>query len=202
MKYLSLRTFVQIALVGCLIVAFTSGVTAFDGNRKGFILGGGLGLGLDSYTQTVEAPDMKATSDRENKFAFMTDFMIGAGASEQVLIYYFNKVSWFSLENVLGENVTIANGVGGAAVRYYFNLTAPSPYVFGGIGLSTWDAPLEEGSDAWYGFGLMFGGGFEFSPHWSVEGDIMWGKPSKEESGVEASSNAISLRMTFGGLAY
>ncbi len=29
---------------------------AFDGKRKGFILGGGLGFGSTSYSQTVNSP--------------------------------------------------------------------------------------------------------------------------------------------------
>lgn len=192
----------QLALIACLTLCIATGASAFDGNRKGFILGGGLGLGLTSFTQTLEFPDTSVTSDRENKFAVMTDFKIGYGATEQVLVYYTNKVSWFSLENVLGENVIIVNGVGGVGMTYFFQPVAPSPYILGELGLSIWNAPFEEGSEAWYGFGLAVGAGYEFSRHYSVEVNLTWGKPGKEVGGVKASSNALSLMVTINALAY
>ena len=202
MKELVLWKVTQLALIACLTLCIATGASAFDGNRKGFILGGGLGLGLTSFTQTVEFLGTSTTSDRENKFAVMTDFKIGYGATEQVLIYYMSKVSWFSIENVYGNNVTIANGFGGAGVAYYFKPTGPSPYISGGLGMSTWMLPFEEGADTWVGFGLVVGGGYEFSRHYSIEGNLAWGKPGKEVGGVKASSNALSLMVTINALAY
>lgn len=192
----------QLALIACLTLCVATGASAFDGNRKGFILGGGLGLGLTSFTQTVEFLGTSTTSDRENKFAVMTDFKIGYGATEQVLVYYTNKVSWFSLENVYGDNVIIVNGVGGVGMTYFFQPVTPSPYIMGGLGLSTWNAPFEEGSEGWYGFGLAVGAGYEFSRHYSVEVNLTWGEPGKEEGVVKASSNALSLMVTINALAY
>jgi len=192
----------QLALIACLTLCVATSASAFDGNRKGFILGGGLGLGLTSFTQTVEFMGMSTTSDRENKFAVMTDFKIGYGATEQVLVYYTNKVSWFSLENVYGDNVIIVNGVGGVGMTYFFQPVTPSPYIMGGLGLSTWNAPFEEGSEAWYGFGLAVGAGYEFSRHYSIEVNLTWGEPGKEVGGVKASSNALSLMVTINALAY
>ncbi len=194
----------QLGLIACLTLCLATGASAFDGNRKGFILGGGLGLGLTSFTQTLEYTimDTSTTSDRENKFAVMTDFKIGFGATEQVLVYYTNKVSWFSIENVYKDNVTIANGLGGVGVAYYFKPTGPSPYISGGLGLSTWMLPFESDADTWTGFGLVVGGGYEFSPHYSIEGNLVWGEPGKEEGGLKASSNALSLTVTIKALAY
>ena len=192
----------QLVIIACLILGIAASASAFDGQRKGFILGGGLGFGLPSFTQTVEAMGEKETSDRENKAALQTNFMIGLGATEQVLIYYSNRVSWFGIENVFGDNVTIMDGLGGVSVAYYFQPTAPSPFILGTVGLSIWDAPFEEGSEAWYGGGFGIGGGYEFSRHYFVEADLMWGKPSKEEGGIDASSNALTIRVTINALAF
>src|SRR5512138_3236155 len=101
-----------------LIVCLAATSFAFDGNRKGFILGGGLGLGMTSYTQTLSGFGESLTRDRENKGAFITDFKIGFGANEQTEIYYSSKVSWFGMENVYGDNVTIANGSSALGVSH------------------------------------------------------------------------------------
>jgi len=192
----------QLALIACLTLCIATGASAFDGNRKGFILGGGLGLGLTSFTQTVEVYGVSVTSDREDKSAIMTDFKIGFGASDQVLIYWSSKVSWFSIENVYGNNVTIANGFGGVGVTYYFQPAAPSPYIQGGVGFSTWSLPFEEGTDTWIGGGLSLGGGYEFSRHWSVEGDLVFGKPGDEVYGIEVYSSTFTIRVTINAVAY
>lgn len=171
---------------------------AFDGQRKGFILGGGIGFGMASYTQTVN----DETSDRENKGAVITDFKIGFAANEQTEIYYTSKVSWFSLKNVFDETVTIANGIGAVGVSYSLKTYAPTWFLTGGLGLSSWDAPFESNSDAWIGFGLFAGAGYEFSKHYGVEFDILYGKPSTSVGGNDASTNALAVKATINALAY
>jgi hypothetical protein len=52
------------------------------------------------------------------------------------------------------------------------------------------------------GIGLFAGGGYEFSRHVNIEGYLCWGKPKREEFGIEASSNALSLMLTINALAY
>jgi len=92
--------------------------------------------------------------------------------------------------------------VGGIGVTYYFNPQAPSPFLIGGLGFSSWAAPFEENAETWYGFGLVAGGGYEFSRHLSIEGSLSWGNPTKEELGIEASTNALSLKATINVLGY
>lgn len=111
-------------------------------------------------------------------------------------------MSWFGLENVYGENVTIANGLGGVGITYSFRPIAPSGFITGGLGYSTWALPFEEDADTWFGLGLTVGGGYEFSPHWSIEGNVIWGRPGKEELGLDASSNALTLKFTVTVLGY
>ena len=113
-----------------------------------------------------------------------------------------SKVSWFSKENVLGDNVTIANVTEGVGVTHYFQPTAPSPYVLGGVGYSTWILLFECGAKRRRGFGFATGAGYEFSPHWSIEGNLVYGKPTTEERGINVSTNALSVRFTLNYLAY
>ena len=189
-----------------LLILFVSGlattVTAFDGKRQGFVLGGGFGSGLTSFTQTVEYLGFEETSERENKLPVVTNFVIGGGFTNTFVLYYLNRVSWFSIENVYGDNVIIATGVNGVGCTYYFNPKAPSPLIKAGLGISAWSTPFESNTDYWWGFGFLFGAGYEFSPHWSVEGDVSMGWPSTTDMGITARSNVFSLHVTFNGLAY
>jgi opacity protein-like surface antigen len=183
------------------MVASTSS-HAFDGHRKGFVLGFGAGLGMTSFTQTLGAGSLSATSDRENKAGLATDFRIGGGFNEQFLLYYVNRASWISLENVFGNSVTIVSSVGLLGATYYFQSASPSPYVHGLLGLSSWDAPFESDTDALTGLGFGGGVGYEFSPHWSIEGSLNYSRPSKTVQGIEVSTDATSLQITVNGLAF
>jgi len=219
MKWLR-RNAVQSSLMVILILGHVSCACAFDGQRKGFILGFGLGPGLISFTETYSIPMMgySVTYDRENKFAVMTDFKIGHGFTNKVQVYWMSKVSWFGF-----EDETIVNGVGGLGITYFFQPMAPSTYVLGGLGFSIWSAPWEEfgvykpeKQSSGFGFGLAVGVGQEFSRHWSIEGNLAWGKPTEskwwgyydpnnDSEGIyeiKQSYNALSFRLTLNVLAY
>lgn len=185
MRYRGLAAVITVATV---IVTATS-VFALDGTRKGFVIGFGVGPGMTSYT--VE------DSDRESKFAAATDFKIGGGISEKLLVYYENRVSWFS-HDLPTESVTAANGIGLAGVSYYFKADVPSFYVLGSVGLSSWSYPFESTSDTWAGFGVSAGAGYEFAKHFSAEATVNWGNPGKDNVTV----NALSVLVTVGALAY
>ncbi len=186
-----------------ITMAAISPCLAFDGKRSGFILGGGIGFGLASYTQTIEGFGMSLTSDRENSGAIATDVRIGFASNEQLEIYFASKEIWFGLTNAYNEKVTIDNAVVALGVSYYLNPTVPAFFVTGGLGLSSWSLPFESPSpDPWVGFGLYGGAGYEFSKHYSFELDLMYGNPSKSEGGITASSNALSVKVTVNALAY
>jgi hypothetical protein len=165
----------RIAIVLAVIFLLVSAVQvwAFDGQRKGFILGGGLGLGMTSYK--FESGPFQ--TDTENQFSFMTEFKIGYAPTEQVEVFYASKVSWF---NDALDNVIVANGLGLAAVSYYFLPQTPTWFVTGGLGFSTASAPFEESSRTYVGFGVSVGGGYEFARHFAVEFDLMYSAPEDE----------------------
>lgn len=194
---------------GFILLCVAGNAHAWDSQRQGFLLGFGVGPGLTSFTQTVAVSDpfsggtISFESDRENKAGVATDFKIGYAPNNSWAIYYTSKVSWFGIENALGDNVTIANGLGAAAVCYWFQPQAPAPFVAGGIGFSTWSVPFEDPApDTWIGPGLFAGGGYEFSKHWSVEGYLSWGKPKDTIWGIEVSSNALSFMIVLNVLGY
>ncbi len=186
---------------------------AWDGKRKGFVLGAGAGGGLASYkfyyTSSGFRSNETTENERESKFALMTDFKIGYAPSNQVAIFWMSKVAWFGYSFEyrdefinLSESYTITNGIGGVAVAYYFNPEGPSPYLTGGLGFSTWDAPFEEDSDGISGSGFALGAGYEFSKHWSLEGNLTWGSPNEEDQGDELGVKTLAVRVTVNVLGY
>jgi hypothetical protein len=189
-------------VVAVLVAVMAVGATAFDGQRKGFLLGGGLGAGMITYTQTLEYGGLSITSDRENKGAFNTDFKIGYGINERTEVYYTSKVTWFGMDNSVGDGVTIADGLYGIGVSHSLKSWIPTWYLTGGLALATWSAPFEENSDTWSGLGFYLGAGYEFSRHYSFEVDVIYGNPGDSEAGIEASTRSTAFRATFNALAY
>ncbi len=184
-------------LIVLILLFLTVTANAFDGRRKGFILGFGMGPGLTSFTQKTYF-GYYIKKDRENKGAIMTDFKIGYAPTDFWEIYYTSKVSWFGR-----GNVTIGNGLEALGASYYFKPAAPSPFIAAGFGYSTWTQPFESHPpDTWFGFGLFAGGGYEFSRHWSVEGYLSWAQPMIKKSGIETSFNVWSLKCTINVLGY
>lgn len=197
-----MRVKVTIAVIAALLTVWSaSDISAFDGERKGFVLGFGIGPAVTSFTQTLAYQCQEVTSDRENKFGLGTDFRIGYAPSNRLMIYYTNKVTWLSIENALNEDVIIVNGVGLLGVSYYFKPEKPSLYLTGTLGLSTW-GDYQEIGDGWSGFGIGAGVGYELARYWSVEGNLIYGKPGDSEMGLDVHTNALGFMVTLNGTWY
>lgn len=146
-------------------------------SARGLSWAGGLGAGITSYVIEMEGIGQTfATSDRFNKFSFMTDFKIGYAPTEQIEIYYSSKGAWWG-----EDGITFLHSYETATVSYYFLPQSPTFYINGGIGFSSLSAPFEENTDTDIGFGFLIGGGYEFIRHFTVEANLMYGEP--QESG-------------------
>ena len=80
------------SLIVAVLVLTAGSAEAFDGNRKGFILGGSLGAAATNI------------EDGDTKGSLATEFIIGGGISPQVLLYYTNYGTWFSQEGFAGNS--------------------------------------------------------------------------------------------------
>jgi hypothetical protein len=128
------------------------------------------------------------------------------------MIFWMSKVAWFKEEIVIydetsavplgTESFTVSSGVGGAGISYYFQPEGPSAYLTGGIGFSSWAMPFEDNSTSYYGSGIALGAGYEFSKHWSIEGNVTFGDPNEEEMGAKFTINARAFRITLNVLGY
>jgi len=177
-----------------LLFAFAN-LYAFDGERKGFILGGGIGAGFLSNTTSFNS-----NSDTDSRAVFLTNFKIGYAPSNTLEIYYISKVSWWGQTNAItGSSTTFTLGLSAiAATMYIDNTTETGWFISGGLALSALAAPFETDLESSNGFGLFGGGGYEFSSHWSVELDLLYSTIT--DPGVDF--NSFGVLVTINVLAF
>lgn len=179
----------KILTVVCMIILSYSNLYSFDGERKGFILGGGIGAGYLSNSTSFNS-----NSNTDSRAVFLTNFKIGYAPSNTLEIYYLSKVSWW------GESdITFTLGLSAVATTFYFDKTTETGWsISGGIGLSTLSAPFEVGLESSNGFGLFAGGGYEFSSHWNIELDLLYSTIT--DGGADL--NSFGVQLTVNVLAF
>lgn len=194
--------FKKFLVVSFLFLLFTQNLQAFDGNRKGFILG--FGAGFSSLTSKI-GYENSSNKYTEGYVPFVTNFKIGGGVNEQILIYWSSKVNWFSRDEK--DNKTWISGIGTISGSYYLKPDIKSFFLSGGIGYASYQAPFETDNQEEYtydpGLAFFIGGGYEFAKHFSVETGICYGSTSKdfENNGKNTYKNAV-LFVTINALAF
>ncbi len=131
--------------------------SAFDGERKGFMLNLGAGFG-----QTF------SSGGSNNTTGFVTDFKIGGGPSNKVQVYYTNRVLWYSYDFT---STTLAKGMSAMGVSYFLKPHSPSLFFSGALGLAAINSSSGRSSDP--GFGFTLGIGLEFARHFIWEITVM-----------------------------
>lgn len=209
-----MRKTYAVILIVIAMLFLTSTANAFDGKRKGFLLGLGMGAGFNSFTE--ESVDynsyygrfQKTKSPRENKGSFITDFKIGYSPTDFWEIYYTTKLSWLHYTTLYEGEKGVVSGLGALGITYYFEPQAPSFFVTGGMGVSMWGrfaVNLFGGSGRKFadiGFGLFAGAGYEFKKHLNVGLNLVWGKPGDTEAGIPFNVDILSVQLTLNALGY
>ncbi|HOP05744.1 MAG TPA: hypothetical protein PLF13_00490 [candidate division Zixibacteria bacterium] len=165
-----------ITAILCILLA-ASAANAFDGKRKGFVLGGGLGYGpLARLTIDYSSNDNYDNSGSAslNNSGPATSVLIGYAWDEHNMIVYLREAVFYKV-----REETFGQGFGGAAVYHYFGPVGRSFYVVGGLGLQDWFTFIDgdyESNDA--GIGVLIGGGYEFARHVQIHGTVSFGSTS------------------------
>lgn len=159
--------------------------SAFDGERKGFMLNLGAGFGQGKVSWDGGSVD---------GVGFGTDFKIGGGPSNQLQIYYTNRALWYSPE---GASVTWINGMSAAGVSYFLEPQAPSFFFSGALGIGV--LTESDGRDGEAGFGLTLGIGYEIVRNFIAELTFMHAGLSGDFDDNPSVSN---IMVTFSWLAY
>ena len=147
------RTLASVAAVLVLLCSLTDAAAA---QRRGFIIGGGLGPGV-------------RFGDPETKFGGTTDFKIGAMIGQSVQLYYRNSANFTGSG---GGYDLEASGVGGLGATYQM----PSGFRINGlVGLASWLVFLGGEVNGETGFGAGAGVGYEFAKYWVINLDGNWG---------------------------
>ena len=197
-----MRKISAVCLFVITVAALSSPARGWDGERKGFVLNLGVGLADATYKQLLSSMQGNATSERESKAAFLTNFEIGYAPSNQVMILYSNVVPWFKFKNVFNSEITMISGVGGLTFAYFFRPQAPSFFVGGGLGLASWSAPFENNSDSWTSLGFLAKAGYEIGRNVNLTFHLLGGSPSKTVYGVTGKTNTFSAGVTINWMGY
>ncbi len=163
-----MRKFGTGTLLVLAIVFAAVQVQAFDGQRQGFMLN--LGAGLGQGKLTGKAGSAKVTVDA---MGFGGDFKIGGGLSPQTVIYYSNRTLFYSPSvDVLGITVSsdVMNGMSAIGISHFLEPQAPSVFFSGAIGIGVY---TEKDADSESGLGFTLGVGWEFMPNWTLEATYM-----------------------------
>jgi hypothetical protein len=155
-------------IAGALGVFSAESAFAFNGERAGFMLGLGLGVGRAKQVAEASAGDVGVSLDFSNT-GLGTDFKIGGGVSDQLWIYYHARSTFYSYDagEVLdmgptGIDITAFQGINGIAVSYFLSPQAPSVLFSGTLGLG-YLSESNGSTETETGFGLEGAVGFELT---------------------------------------
>lgn len=190
-----------------LLAAFllSSSAFAFDGKRKGFVLGGGVGAVPVSRWSTV----YQGRTFSENGVGYGLDFFGGYGLGEHNVVgvafnIAFNQSDMF--------DVTLLHTFLGPSWQHYFGPTGKS--FFSMLGVGRYDFEMRGsyfrfslGSDfntpappvSARGLGYLVGGGYEFSRKYRISGYLS-GAQTAELDGDRFGN--LHLMITLGYLGY
>jgi hypothetical protein len=209
------RKYFMWVFVAFILFCLASTTRAWDGQRKGFILGFGLGSGVVSFDETKYSSWMNGFPEEVYRTPVIVDVKIGYAPDNSLQVYWTGKSSFFKtshyrygMKPYFGD-YEVFYGVWGPGCSYFFKPEAPSPFIAAGIGYSAWQEQAWEAGTkpkAYYGLGLFVGGGFEFSRHWSLEMYLSLGKPGMEGLEVDTDElgvgTVLSLRVSVNVLGY
>lgn len=157
-----MKRFLEALCVVLAMLPVTS--SAFDGNRKGFVLGGGLGVSAIAR--------WSCGVDGEHKVGFGYHFLAGYGWDQNdLLVYEANGALYHSLYNsdsLIGSgSLLTSQGFQGAVWCHYYGPAGRSPFTAVGLGFYSFYRGEDYHSDP--GAGYLIGGGYEFTPHVQAE---------------------------------
>jgi len=166
-----------------LVLLLVSSASAFNGERQGFVLGGGLGF----------APMAKMSLDDfeedESNSGFGLNFIIGYAWDEYNMIVYEGNVCSYTSSEILND-LTVAQGFNGASWYHYFGPSGMSFFTAVGIGFCVMEIEdYDETID--YKVGFLIGGGYEFTRHVQVGAYFSSGGTAVE--GVDITNSHFSV---------
>lgn len=174
---------IQVVLLALVVLIASSSAYAWDGERQGFLLGVGFGVGLESYSG-IEYDYVGLDSEDNTTLAFAMSPRVGYAPSNQLAFYYSRHPFIFSAKNEAGEDFKLFSCTEALMAQYYLEESAPSVYFgFGaGVGYFMEFEVSNYSDDALKGFGLLGTVGFEPIKHFSSELSLHYKLPQESAS--------------------
>lgn len=166
-------------LVVGLVVLIAVPASAFDGKRKGFVLGGGLGAAPNA---SWDADPAFTSGLPENHVGLGANFLIGYAWDEFNMIVAEGNGAAFKTDY---RDADAFQGFGGVAFYHYFGPCGAAFFGTIGVGSYAFDWETEGGGSGSLdpGFGLLMGAGYEFTRH--VQGGAYFGYGKTSEPYID-----------------
>lgn len=176
------------AITLMLGTATTTSISAFDGHRKGFVIGGGLGIVPVAHWSAGSG----ATKLHENVTTWGEHLLLGYGWNDRNILAVEANITPYYSEVF---DASIIQGIACLSWYHYFGKPGRSLFAVGGVGATkmteniggriridihfgefevTPDAP-----DAATGLGYLVGGGYEFIRHLQMAVYLIGGRPGE-----------------------
>ena len=170
----------RVLIVVVLVVLLASSVSAFNGLRKGFVLGGGLGV---TPMARVSSGDYDRT-----KVGAGGHIVIGYAWDEFNMIVYESNATVYEV-----RSTQIAQGFGGASWYHYFGPQGKSFFTVAGIGFAYYEEEDFDANDP--GAAYLIGAGYEFARHFQVALYFSGGQTSYDFffADIEMGHNHLSI---------
>jgi hypothetical protein len=166
------------------LLIFTTSALAFDGKRKGFVMGGGLGFAPVSRWST--------SGLNESSVGWGDDVLIGYAWNEKNMIILESNGTFYKSDIFDADIIQFFLGptwyhyFGPQEGRTFFSVVGVGGYCFGlppfysyiNICINCGEMPPTPPSSA-RGFGYLIGGGYEFAKHFQIGAYLAGGKTSE-----------------------
>lgn len=173
----------------CVLLLLTSVATAFDGHRKGFVIGGGMGIAPISHW-TTNFRDLKVS-----EIGLSGNGFIGYAWSNRDLFVLESVISHYHSSKAY-DTPTIQS-LEGVRWYHYFGDTKGAVFTSFGVGRLTFDTNIK----TLYGTGLGYlaGIGVEALKHVQI-GAYYYGSTNSNKYDVDSKHSVLTLLVT--ALAY
>lgn len=192
-----IRTTCQSIVLTLLLVSVAD---AFDGIRRGFVFGGGLGL---TPSASWEADSELIPDAGESGAGFGGAVLIGYAWNNNDMIVIEANGTAFKTDVGILDDVGAAQGFTGPAWYHYFGDVGGAVFTVVGLGayLFQWeytDTGLKGENDP--GAGVLLGAGYEFTDH--VQVGVYLGAGRTSEPGSQTRFNHGHVSILLGAVAF
>ena len=146
-----------------LVLLFSQTVLAFDSERAGFVLSGGIGYAPTAYTEISGFQNSRVTTE-----GIAGSLIAGYGYNENTLFLLMLEGFKTNTHTIASPSESIIQGFSGVGVRFYFDDIGSSFFISSCIGLQRYinSNKSEFSHDA--GLGFLIGGGYEFTENFQL----------------------------------